>query len=52
VLAHKIREAMGTARKGERIGGAGRVAEADGAYFGGHVRPENRKADRKDRRLA
>lgn len=22
----------------------------DGAYFGGHVRPENRKADRKDRR--
>lgn len=52
VLAHKIREAMGTARKGERIGGAGRVAEVDGAYFGGHVRPENRKADRKDRRLA
>jgi hypothetical protein len=24
----------------------------DGAYFGGHIKPENRKADRKDRRLA
>ena len=24
----------------------------DGAYFGGHVRPENRKQDRLDRRLA
>ena len=52
VLAHKIREAMGAARKGERIGGEGRIAEVDGAYFGGHVRPENRKADRKDRRLS
>jgi transposase-like protein len=50
VLAHKIREAMGTARKRERIGGANRIAEVDGAYFGGHIRPENRKADRKDRR--
>ena len=26
--------------------------EVDGAYFGGHVRQENRKADRRDRRLA
>ena len=26
--------------------------EVDGAYFGGHVRPENRKEDRKDRRLS
>lgn len=24
----------------------------DGAYFGGHIRPENRKEDRKDRRKA
>jgi transposase-like protein len=52
VLAHKIREAMAMARKGQRIGGAGRIAEVDGAWFGGHVRPENRKADRKDRRLS
>ena len=36
--------------KGLRIGGEGRVAEIDGAYFGGHVRPENRAADRVDRR--
>ena len=28
------------------------TVEVDGAYFGGHVRPENRKEDRKDRRLA
>ena len=26
--------------------------EIDGAYFGGTIRQENRKADRKDRRLA
>ena len=51
VLAHKIREAMAAELKGVRIGGAGRIAEVDGAYFGGHVRPENRKADRKDQRL-
>ena len=38
--------------KGVRIGGVGCDAEVDGAYFGGHVRPENRKADRKDLRLA
>ena len=36
--------------RGLRIGGEGRVAEIDGAYFGGHVRPENRAADRVDRR--
>jgi hypothetical protein len=43
---------MAAEMKGVRIGGAGRIAEVDGAYFGGHVRPENRKADRKDLRLA
>jgi hypothetical protein len=52
VLAHKLREAMASSTKALRIGGAGRVAEIDGAYFGGHVRPENRAADRLDRRLA
>jgi len=52
VLAHKIREAMASSVKGLRIGGEGRVAEIDGAYFGGHVRPENRAADRIDRRRA
>jgi transposase-like protein len=52
VLAHKLREAMASSMKALRIGGEGRVAEIDGAYFGGHVRPENRAADRIDRRLA
>lgn len=52
VLAHKIREAMAAEGRGVVIGGTGKAAEIDGAYFGGHVRPENRKAERKDRRLA
>ena len=50
VLAHKLREAMAASIKGLRIGGEERVVEIDGAYFGGHVRPENRAADRVDRR--
>lgn len=48
VLTHKLREAMG-AELAKEVGGE---VEIDGAYFGGHIRPENRKADRKDRRLA
>ncbi|WP_183438192.1 IS1595 family transposase [Methylobacterium sp. R2-1] len=48
VLAHKLREALGTEAKGVTLEGE---VEIDGAYFGGHVRPENRKEDRKDRRL-
>ena len=51
VLSHKLREAMAAEIKANRLGGAGKVAEVDGAWFGGHVRPENRRADRKDRRL-
>ncbi len=49
VLAHKIREAMGAGSKGRKLSGH---VEIDGAYFGGHIRPENRKEDRRDRRLA
>src|SRR3954471_5402752 len=52
VLAHKIREAMASEVKSLRLGGVGRHVEIDGCYVGGHVRPENRKADRKDLRLA
>jgi hypothetical protein len=52
VLAHKLREAMASATKALRIGGEGRTAEIDGAYFGGHIRPENLAAERIDRRLA
>ena len=49
VLAHKLREAMAQeVHTGEVLEGH---VEIDGAYFGGHVRPENAKKDRKDRRL-
>ncbi|ABV91797.1 putative transposase [Dinoroseobacter shibae DFL 12 = DSM 16493] len=49
VLAHKLREAMAQeVQTGEVLEGH---VEIDGAYFGGHIRPENRKEDRKDRRL-
>ena len=52
VLAHKIREAMASEAAGATIGGAGKIAHIDGAYFGRHVRKENKKADRKDQRTA
>lgn len=49
VLAHKLREAMALeVQTGEVLTGH---VEIDGAYFGGTVRQENRKEDRKDRRL-
>jgi transposase-like protein len=48
VLLHKLREAMGaTVHAGDELAG---TVEVDGAYFGGHSKQENRKADRKDRR--
>jgi hypothetical protein len=37
-------------RSSTRVAGAD--VEVDGCYVGGHIRPENRKEDRKDRRLA
>jgi transposase-like protein len=49
VLAHKLREAMAKGNDDVTLSG---TVEIDGAYFGGHVRPENRKEDRKDRRLS
>ena len=52
VLAHKLREAMSSEMKGAMIGGAGEAVDVDGCYVGGHIRPENRKEDRIDRRLA
>lgn len=51
VLLHKLREAMAADDGGETVGGAGKVVEVDGAYFGGYVKPENRAEDRKDLRL-
>ncbi|MGB6087630.1 IS1595 family transposase, partial [Parvibaculum sp.] len=47
VLAHKPREALASEQDGVTLAGD---IEVDGAYFGGYVRPENRKEDRKDRR--
>ncbi len=48
VMAHKIREAIGAVQNQGELSG---VVEIDGAYVGGHVRQENNKADRIDRRL-
>ena len=48
VLTHKLREAMAADVKTRKVGGD---VEIDGAYFGGYVKPENHKEDRKDRRL-
>jgi transposase-like protein len=49
VLAHKIREALCDLDKGTTVSGQ---VEIDGAYFGGYVKPANRKEMRVDRRLA
>jgi transposase-like protein len=52
VLLHKLREAMAEELKGRIVGGAGKVAEVDGGYFGGYVKPANFRENRRDRRLA
>lgn len=48
VLLHKLREAMVAEQTAATVSG---TVEIDGAYFGGHVRPTNYKANRRDRRL-
>ncbi len=52
VLFHKLREAMAGELKDRMIGGKGKIAEVDGGYFGGYVKPANLKENRRDRRLA
>ena len=52
VLLHKLREAMAEEMKGRKLGGEGKVAEIDGGYFGGYVKPANLKEKRVDRRFA
>jgi len=52
VLCHKLREAMAAEFKGRDLGGAGKISEVDGAYFGGYVKPANKLENRVDRRLA
>jgi transposase-like protein len=49
VLAHKIRESLLNNRDESVLSGD---IEMDGAYVNGHVRPENKKEERVDRRLA
>ena len=51
VLLHKLREAMAAEMKGRVIGGEGKIAEVDGGYFGGYVKPANIRENRRDRRL-
>ena len=51
VLAHKMREAMAAEVRTQPIGGEGKWAEIDGGYFGGYVKPANRRENRRDRRL-
>jgi hypothetical protein len=48
VLAHKLREAIGAGQAEGHLSG---VVEVDGAYFGGHAKRENKKAERQDIRL-
>jgi transposase-like protein len=48
VMAHKLREALSATQAGVTLSG---TVEVDGAYFGGHAKRENVKAERKDIRL-
>src|SRR3954471_17490488 len=50
VLLHKLREATAEEIRGRVVGGEGKVAEVDGGYFGGYVKPANQKEYRRDRR--
>ncbi len=52
VLFHKLRKAMAGELKDRVIGGEGKVAEVDGGFFGGYIKPANLKVNRRDRRLA
>jgi ribosomal protein L37AE/L43A/transposase-like protein len=51
VLAHKLREAMASEVHNPDQPELSGEVQVDGMYTGGHKKPENRKADRKDRRL-
>jgi hypothetical protein len=43
---------MAEEMKGRKLGGEGIIAEVDGGYFGGYVKPANHVENRRDRRLA
>jgi transposase-like protein len=50
VLAHKLRESIDAEQRKTQF--AGGEYAIDGAYFGGHVKPQNEVAERVDRRTA
>jgi transposase-like protein len=52
VLAHKLREAMGSEVHNPDEPEMSGLVEVDGMYAGGQIKQANRKADRVDRRLA
>jgi transposase-like protein len=52
IMLHKLREGMAAEFRGRKVGGKEKVAEVDGAYFGGYVRPSNLAENRRDRRKA
>lgn len=52
VLAHKLREAVGAEVQNPDAPELSGEVHVDGMYTGGHRKPENRKAERVDRRLA
>jgi transposase-like protein len=52
VLAHKLREALGAEVQNPDAPELAGEVHVDGLYTGGHRKPENRKAERVDRRLA
>jgi len=47
VLAHKLREVLGTQQAGHKLTG---IVEIDGAWVGGHEKKANLKKDRRDMR--
>ena len=51
VLAHKLREAIEAEQRKTKFSET-TEKEIDGAYFGGHVKPQNEAAERVDRRSA
>lgn len=52
VLSHKLREALGAVVHDPDAPELSGEVHVDGMYTGGHVKPENKKAERVDRRLA
>lgn len=42
---------MAIEMRGRHVGGPGTVAEIDGGYFGGYVKPANHRENRRDRRF-